>query len=549
MKKLISISTTTRSPYRVKEQLPIFKQYFDGKDWSDQNNQLEFFIRLVQHRLYDPTRGSSNPMPEHLRLLFDSNKQISFDEAKSIVHNANYDDVYRRGRTAIDTQFKLGFLARHKEIIKITPLGHELLDESINDTVSFLKALLKWQLPNEKQKRYYKKIDGYSTIPLISTIKLINNVNKIQKNKNLKTSGISKKEFNIFATTLINFNDINEYSKKLISFREKYETIEDPEEKRYYIDKYLISNFNQFDMNNAKDYGDNLRRYFLYTGLFRDNGFYFNLKEDRADLINQICKLDNKILDFKNLDDFYNYIGTTEVDNLFIPSIEKNNPNLYFSNYEKAKTPKFIQETLNDLESLKNREFRYGSGIDAERFFLKFLYILNTTDNIRSNSPSFDEEGYPIATAPALQPDLQSLYKDFALLGEVTTITSRNQIRESEMQSVSRHARNFENNNEIQKVFLIFLAPIIHRDVLNQFHYYTDTRGHGYEGRSLNIIPLSYEQIEKLLLKFKKIYSENIEVSQDNLKDLFEKIVKFATNYNSTEWSSKISQSIDEFLS
>ena len=84
---------------------------------------------------------------------------------------------------------------------------------------------------------------------------------------------------------------------------------------------------------------------------------------------------------------------------------------------------------------------------------------------------------------------------------------------------------------------------------MNQFHYYTDTRGHGYEGRSLNIIPLSYEQIEKLLLKFKKIYSENIEVSQDNLKDLFEKIVKFARNYNSTEWSSKISQSIDEFLS
>ena len=45
-------------------------------------------------------------------------------------------------RTAIDTQFKLGFLARHNNIIKITELGHELLSDTVNDTVSFLKALL-----------------------------------------------------------------------------------------------------------------------------------------------------------------------------------------------------------------------------------------------------------------------------------------------------------------------------------------------------------------------------------------------------------------------
>jgi len=40
MKKLISISTTTRSPYRIKEQLPIFKEYFDGSEWSMRENQL-----------------------------------------------------------------------------------------------------------------------------------------------------------------------------------------------------------------------------------------------------------------------------------------------------------------------------------------------------------------------------------------------------------------------------------------------------------------------------------------------------------------------------
>ena len=58
-------------------------------------------------------------------------------------------------------------------------------------------------------------------------------------------------------------------------------------------------------------------------------------------------------------------------------------------------------------------------GIDAERFMLKFLYILDTTTKIKSNSPSFDDDGYPIATAPSLQPDLQCFYDDFAVLGEV----------------------------------------------------------------------------------------------------------------------------------
>ena len=143
MKKLISISTTTRSPYRIKEQLPIFKEYFDGSDWSIRENQLEFFIRLVQYRLYDPTKGSSNPLPENLRTLLESDLDISFEDAKKIVKNCNYDDPYRRGRTAIDTQFKLGFLAKYNNIIKITELGHELLNDNVNDTISFLKALLK----------------------------------------------------------------------------------------------------------------------------------------------------------------------------------------------------------------------------------------------------------------------------------------------------------------------------------------------------------------------------------------------------------------------
>ena len=548
MKKLISISTTTRSPYRIKEQLPIFKKHFDGFDWSNRDNQLEFFIRLVQYRLYDPTRGSSNPLPESLQSILDSDLDISFEVAKKIVENGNYDDPYRRGRTAIDTQFKLGFLARYNNIIKITELGHELLGNDVNDTVSFLKALLKWQLPNLKQQSHYKEEDGYSTIPLIATIKLIKKVNHIMKKNSLPESGITKNEFNIFVPTLINFNLIDDYANKIVEFRKKFKIINQPREQKTFIEEYKNNNFSDFSMNNSKDYGDNLRRYFLYTGLFRFNGFYFNLKEDRNEIIEQIIQLENTIKTIDTLDNFYNYIGSDKVENLNIVPIEKEKPELNLQNIEKAKSVAFVNTTLEDLNLLKDRDYRFGMGIDAERFMLKFLYILDTTTKIKSNSPSFDDDGYPIATAPSLQPDLQCFYDDFAVLGEVTTITSRTQIRESEMQSISRHTREFENNSSITQTFLLFLAPIIHRDMINQFHFYTTRHNpHGYEGRNLNIVPLSFEHAEKLLEKFKYLYSKDKVITQNELKLFFENIVKHATDYPSDVWSQKILETINNF--
>ena len=61
--------------------------------------------------------------------------------------------------------------------------------------------------------------------------------------------------------------------------------------------------------------------------------------------------------------------------------------------------------------------------------------------------------------------------------------------------------------------------------MINQFHFYTTRHNpHGYEGRNLNIVPLSFEHTEKLLEKFKHMYSKNKVITQDELK-LFLKIL------------------------
>ena len=41
-------------------------------------------------------KGSSNPLPESLQSILDSELDISFEVAKKIVENGNYDDPYRR---------------------------------------------------------------------------------------------------------------------------------------------------------------------------------------------------------------------------------------------------------------------------------------------------------------------------------------------------------------------------------------------------------------------------------------------------------------------
>ena len=84
--------------------------------------------------------------------------------------------------------------------------------------------------------------------------------------------------------------------------------------------------------------------------------------------------------------------------------------------------------------------------------------------------------------------------------------------------------------------------------MINQFHFYTTRHNpHGYEGRNLNIVPLSFEHTEKLLEKFKHLYSKDKVITQNELKLFFENIVKHATDYSSDIWSQKILETINNF--
>ena len=55
MKRLISISTTVRSPYRIPEQIKVIKKYLVGKKWNNNTMPREFMYRIIQEKAYFPS--------------------------------------------------------------------------------------------------------------------------------------------------------------------------------------------------------------------------------------------------------------------------------------------------------------------------------------------------------------------------------------------------------------------------------------------------------------------------------------------------------------
>jgi hypothetical protein len=112
-----SISTTVRNPKRLREFLRVLAE-FEGKRF-DMEVQKEFQIRLIQERLYSPTK-----IPEELTDKYrDPIATLSFDEAKRIFEHQNYNDPAMRGRQSANPLNKLGLAVaiQHLGAVRITP--------------------------------------------------------------------------------------------------------------------------------------------------------------------------------------------------------------------------------------------------------------------------------------------------------------------------------------------------------------------------------------------------------------------------------------------
>jgi hypothetical protein len=573
--RLWSVSTTIRSPERIRAFLLVLKE-LELETWNEKT-QKKFQVLLIQRKIYGFDEPQfENTLSEKHRLWLHS-KNMTYKQAEEILDSKKYvGGGEMRGRQSFNPLEKMGltFIDNDKKI-RITNFGELFLSENYDLGDIFFRSLLKWQYPNPDLNKYFEK-DGYNIKPLVVTFHLIKKVNKICVRENLKEKGVSRTEFAIFFTTLLNYKDIDDIAEKIVSFRLEYESAISKAEKVDFAENYFNKHYQNFDSwGNAKEYTDNIIRYFRLTRYFylRGGDFYIDLEPRRQIEIDSILEQDNgSAIKFNSKEDYVKYLGKSQkmpweteakqknIIRLLQKDIEeteqilqnkkiklpfhKSNNNIeYLRTYKRKLLDLSIHYELQELSNIedcvKNLQniFKLGDkkSIELERLITNGLHALNDALEIKPNYPVGDDN-LPIFTAPANKPDIECFYKTFNSICEVTLLTNRSQWF-NEGQPVMRHFREFEKISKSKSNYCLFIAPKIHRDTVNTF--WNSTK-YEYEGKKQKIIPLTISQFVEILQFFLKIkrQSKNYILSHKKILELFDAIIEIT----------KIVQKSDDWL-
>lgn len=598
MKKPWSITTTTRSPYRLRSQLQVLKGEFSGREW-DRGQQINFQISLIQHRLYGNTEeeGFSKQFLRGMRqdlmeLFTDVNHKLTFDEAESIFNEKNYKDPSMRGRQSFNPFKKFGFVAIRDRRLEITALGEYFLSNEYNLSELFLRIFLKWQIPNPDNDDYSGE-EGDDIKPFVGTLHLIQKVNEKMGEAGEKAKGISKQEFGLFAPTLVNYGDIERYSEEITRLRKMMAGKNKIEQKNIFKDyaRQFIKNFLATEdetrikkcLKNLKDYGDNAIRYFRLTNYLhiRGGGFYVDLEKRRHIEIGELLNHDSgKSLSFEDRGAYLDYVSDInkpelpwETKETLIEILKEVESDARLREKELSRSEKTFEDfdKLNliqlkalieeirsyrrDLQEQHNHSLSQDTGkvaeyidilknirkaddrpLTLEKYSALALHALNDAIKIQPNYPVGDDNE-PTFTAPAGKPDIECFYKGFNAICEVTMLEGRGQWV-NEGQPIMRHLRDFEKEHTDKDTYCLFVAPSLHRDTLNTFW---NSVKYEYEGEKQRIIPLSITSFIELLDVLLQLKSRNKAFKHTDLTNLYEEIIAASqTSPSVIEWQNKI---------
>ncbi len=605
MKKPWSITTTTRSPYRLREQLKVLVDHYIGLEWT-RENQVNFQISLIQHRLYghNEDTGFSKQFltglsEAHKEIFTDFSHDLTFEEAKEMFISKNYTDPSMRGRQSFTPFKKFGFVRMRNNVLEITSFGRIFLSDNYDLSDIFFSSFLKWQLPNPDNIGYNPR-DGYDIKPFIGILQLINKVNEKSIALGEKDKGISKLEFSLFGPSLVNFNDIDSYADKIISLRQKIKG-KSKQEQKIIFEEYKITFAKEFLqskdkvkikklLKNLKDYGDNAIRYFRLTRYIyiRGKGFYIDLERRRMVEIKALLDFDSaQAKTFESSDEYFDYISDMSLPQLpwetkekHVEIISKLVEEIHsyeeilqkehleirdYPNLEDVELKNYINELrahrrlLQDEENHKKSQdtgsvesyiqdleniFDFEDRpILLEKLSSLGLHALNDSLKIQPNYPVGDDNE-PTFTAPANTPDIECFYQSFNAICEVTMLKGRDQWF-NEGQPVMRHLRDFEDKYGDKKAYCLFIAPTIHRDTVNTF--WTAIK-YEYEGRMQKIIPLSIDDFVSILKILVKIKAENKFLKHSEIFRLYDSIIDSSGSFSdSTEWLKNIPNTISSW--
>ena len=599
MKKPWSITTTLRNPERLRNFLVVLKK-LKNSAW-DSDNQKKYQILLIQNRLYGyGNHQFYDGLPQQaIGLIDDPSKEISFEQAEQIFNAKDYEDPPIRGRQSINPLKKFGFVIIEGGRVKITDLGKLLLEEDFDLGEIFFRSFLKWQIPNP-DSRDYQDSAKYDIKPFIGTLHLINAVNQKEIARGNTAKGISKKEFSLFAPTLVHYRNIDSHAEKVIALRDKLSG-QTKQRQRELFDAHKKQFANQFLgadnksatdklLRNLHDYGDNAIRYFRLTRYIyiRGNGFYVDLEPRRSIEIGSLLAHDDaQSRHFDSRGDYLAYVSdfseprlpweTTEkyieiIEGLvketreYESTLQKESAEIknfrsmqiaglqnYITelrvyrqelqneeNHKKSQAIEQINSYIQDLENIFDYEDR---SILLEKLSALGLYALNDALKIQPNYPVGDDNE-PTFTAPANTPDIECFYESFNAICEVTMLKSRDQWY-NEGQSVMRHLRDFEEKHGDKPSYCLFIAPTMHRDTINTF--WTAVR-YEYEGRPQKIIPLSIDQFVSVLKALVQMKADKKFLQHAEILRLYGEILDSSESCSdSKEWIQDIPNAISKW--
>jgi len=556
--------------------------------WNEKT-QKKFQILLIQRKIYGFGEPQfENTLSEKQNSWLHSNS-MTYKQAEEILDSKKYvGGGEMRGRQSFNPLEKMGlaFIDNDKKI-RITDFGELFLSENYDLGEIFFRSLLKWQYPNPDLNKYSEK-DGYNIKPLVATFHLIKKVNKICIREGIKEKGVSRTEFAIFFTTLLNYKSIDDVAEKIVSFRLEYETAISKAEKADFAENYYNKYYKGFDSwKNANEYTDNIIRYFRLTRYFylRGHDFYIDLEPRRGIEIDSILEQDNaSAIKFDSKDDYVKYLGNIKSQKMPWETEAKQKDIIKLLQKDIKETEQILQskkiklpfyESNNDIEGLraykrklldlnihyelqemnniedcvKNLQdiFKLADKkpVELERLITNGLHALNDALEIKPNYPVGDDN-LPIFTAPANKPDIECFYKAFNSICEVTLLSNRSQWF-NEGQPVMRHFRDFEKRSDSELNYCLFIAPKIHRDTGNTFWISTK---YEYEGKKQKIIPLTISQfieILQFLLKIKK-QNKNYVFSHKKILELFDAVIGITeTVQKSDDWLAQIPNAIKKW--
>ncbi|QOG13227.1 AlwI family type II restriction endonuclease [Arcobacter sp. FWKO B] len=592
MKKLWSIATAVRNPERLRNFLITLKE-MEGEVWNSQS-QEEFQARLVKNRFYGYSNGQfySTLSQATVQLIENLNHHISLTEAFNILREKNYPEGFAiRGRTSYKPLEKVGLAFIQNGKIKISSLGNYLLGDNYDIGEIFFRSFIKWQYPNP-ESRDFSNQSIYNIKPFIATLHLINEVNKICEQRNLRVKGISKQEFMIFGQSLLHYQDISLQAERLVEFRITLDSLQNSDEKKEYIINYIANFLSEFDNatdGNLHDYADNTIRYFRLTRYItvRGGGFYIDLEPRRMIEIQKLLETDNASAKEFTRDDYIAYMS--DINQPILPWEEKNellkiyrstlddirnleaqmsmdtypfsleNEEIEYLKSEIEKLREYrhklqnielkqqlqdvsqIDEVIDKLTNIRTQDLK--PSIALEKYITHALNIINDANEIKANSILSDDNDF-IFTAPANKPDIECFYESFNSVCEVTMLINRDQWH-NEGQPVMRHFRDFENVSSHQDNYCLFVAPSMHRDTINTFWMSVK---YEYEGNPQKIIPLNISQIIQILETIKTLKLQNKSFSHLMFKQFLDEIVGLKNSVaNSDEWLRTIPTVLNNF--